>query len=121
MTQLKHALIWLRSNASAVFGALAAVFVGVWLWGLHKKRVGALKDAVGVEKAKSDVVRLKTQRDAHRAAEKSLEGRSAAAADRDKKLEVKINAAHTRAVKARESVEGKSAAEIADRFNQLFD
>jgi hypothetical protein len=107
---------WLKWALSG----LALILMGVFAFGAYKRKVGGLKDKNKVTKALSDVKVLEVKRDAHVAKETELEVIDGNLEVKGNKLETKIAASKKKAVEVSESVEGKTDAEVADRFNELF-
>jgi len=103
-----------------VLGGLLLILAGILAFGAYKRKVGTLKDKLKVEKALSDIKVLETKRDAHIATEAKLADKDARLAAKQSDIEVALVKAKKKVVAVDEIVEGRSDAEVVDRFNELF-
>lgn len=120
MKQVKAVWAWVREHAVAILGGLATVMLGFLTWGAYERKVGKLKDTIKVEKALKSVAALEARRDAHIATESSLADDDARLEAKDADLVAEIAEAKKAAVKAAESVEGRTDDEVVARFNTLY-
>jgi len=111
---------WLKENVTLVLAGLVTLLAGFLAWGAYERKVGRLKDNIKVEKARGEVAALEARRDMHIGAEADLADADARLEAKDSDLEVAINKARREAVAASEEVEGRTDAEVAARFNELY-
>ena len=117
---MKNAWAWIKANAVAMLGGLAAVLLGALAWGAYERKVGKLKDNVKVERAMKNVAALEAKRDAHMAAEAELSEADAQLEAKDADLVVELAAAKKAVVEVVEVVEGRTDDEVVARFNALY-
>lgn len=103
---------WIKENVAAALSILGAILGVAAAYRYHKNKVGSLKDAVKVEKAKKDIARAEASKEAKlkEATSKELEV---------KKLDEKVQASKRRVVELETKVEGLSDEEVADEFQRL--
>jgi hypothetical protein len=54
---------WLKRWWKVIAGALGTLIVSFLVWGAYKRKVNSLRDAIDVEKVKTDIARLRGRRE----------------------------------------------------------
>jgi len=110
--KIKKAWAWVRDRAVVILTLIVSVLVAILAYKHYRKKVGSLKDAVTVERAKREVAALESRRDA-------LSEQAGAADARVGEIDDKIRATRRRAVAVREEVAALSDDEVLERFEEL--
>lgn len=103
---------WIKDNVLGLVSGLAAILGVMFAYKYHKDKVGSLKDAVAVEKAKKDIARH----------EAKLEERLLQADAKEEEivsLDDKVKASKRRVVEIEAGVKGLNDDEVADEFQRL--
>ena len=109
---LKRAVAWLCDNLWAVFAAVAAVLAAVLGWRAYRKKVGSLKDAVKVERARGRVRALKSKRE-------TVEKRADAKREDIDEIDEKIRENKKAVVEAHKRTETMTSDEIEEAYKRL--
>lgn len=109
---LKRAVAWLGDNLWALFAVIAAVLAAVLGWRTYRKKVGSLKDAVKVERARNKVSALEAKR-------KVVEERADVKREEIEGIDRKILDNKKAVVEAHKRTEAMDAAQVENEFRRL--
>lgn len=108
-----RAWTWLKDHALALVSVFAAIATAIAYWQFQRRRVGSLKDAVVVEKARTKIAKATAEKEMHKASAEDTGLQEA-------KLDDEIAAEKRKVVAITSYVERMSDDEVAAEFDRLY-
>lgn len=105
---------WLKGNALAVVSVIAAIAVSIVFWQRQRQKIGSLKDAVAIEKAKTKISANTAKKEIYKASAENTEVE-------EKALDAEILASKRTVVALKTKAEALSDTEVEDAFSRLYD
>ncbi len=106
--------LWIKGHSLALMAALSAVLLSIVYWQNQRKKIGSLKDAVAVQKARVAITEAQTRKEIFKAQADNTRVQEG-------ELDRIILAKKKEAVEVRQEVDGLSDDEVEAEFARLFD
>lgn len=106
-------LAWLKARATWLLATVVAILGAGWLWRIERDKRRSLQDQLRVERAKRSIA-------GHQARREALLERDSVDKEKVAKLDEQITDLQRKAVEVEEKVETRDAAQLAQRFNELY-
>ncbi len=109
-----RAWFWLKGHSLAILAALSAILLSIVYWQNQRKKIGSLKDAVKVQKARVQITEARTKKEIFKAQADDTR-------EQEDELDKQILEKKKEAVEVRQKVDGLSDDEVEAEFSRLFD
>lgn len=110
---MKKAFEWVKGHALAVVSVLFAIAASIAYWQAQRRKIGSLKDAVTVERARTEIAKHEVKREMLKASADDTRVQ-------EDELDKKIVAAKAKVVEVRTKAKELPDDQVAAEFDRLY-